>query len=454
MQKIEQKAIKFIDEKKLIAPGDKILVALSGGPDSVFLLNLLIKHKRRFKIEIALIHINHKLRGKDSTEDEKFCKLLAESLSIPIHIYRKDIKAFSKKNKISIEEAGREIRYSLFESTANKFGYTKIATAHNCSDNAETVFLNLIKGTGLKGISGIPEARGNIIRPILNVSKEDIISYLNKNEIKYRIDKSNYENDYERNFIRNEIFPLLKKRLNPALENSIFISSEVFKEIYLFVQKEMENFPEFSPKFFKDKLIFSVKALLSVKKEIRSEFLKRHFEKHFGFRPSFRDLKKILSIADKDTNEREELSQNFSVIKDRDEIIILSKSYSKAKNPSGSELEILPDDKNKILSITEINSVPPKYASNKMTEYISGDKASDKFILRKWKYGDRFFPLGLKGSKKISDFLNEQKISPLKKKDQFVLTNKGKIVWVVGIRIDDRFKITNSTKKVYMLCMN
>jgi len=454
MKKIEQKAIKFIDEKKLIVPGDKILIALSGGPDSVFMLSFLNKYKRKFKIELAVIHINHKLRGGDSAEDEKFCQALASSLSFPFYLYRRNIKSFSKKNKISIEEAGREVRYSLFVSTAKKFGYTKIATAHNCSDNAETVLLNLIKGTGLKGIAGIPAVRGNIIRPILNLSKEEIIHYIDKNKIKYRIDKSNLENDYERNFIRNEIFPLLKEKLNPALENTIFNSSEIFKDINSFVQKKIEKFPKFSPQFFNGMLRFSVEDLQSIDKEIRSEFLKQQLEKYFRFQPAFNDFKKILSLIEKDTNEKEELSQNFFAVKDRGKILIFRNKNANKNKTVNKELKISVGDKNDFFSIKEMKEAPEKYSPNKKTEYISGDNLSDNFILRRWEYGDRFFPLGLEGSKKISDFLTEQKISPFKRKDQLVLTNKGKIVWVVGLRIDDRFKITNNTKKVYMLCMN
>ena len=174
MKDIEQKVIRFIKENEILFSGEKILVALSGGPDSVFLLHFLNKYRKKFKIEIAAAHINHLLRGKDSERDELFCKAICEELSISFYCVRKNIKSYSKKNKISLETAGRKIRYDFFEKVSKKNKYNKIVTAHNADDNAETVLLNLIKGTGIKGIAGIPVRRNNIVRPILALTKKEI----------------------------------------------------------------------------------------------------------------------------------------------------------------------------------------------------------------------------------------------------------------------------------------
>ncbi len=188
MKKTEQKILKFISDKKLIAKNNKVLIAFSGGPDSVFLFHLLIKYRRKFKIDLGAVHINHKLRGKDSDGDESFCKEFCDKFSIPIYLIRRDVKKYAKKKKMSLEEAGREIRYSEFVKIARANKYTKIATGHNCDDNAETVFLNLIKGTGIKGLAGIPVQRENIIRPMLILTKNEILDYLNINNIEFRID--------------------------------------------------------------------------------------------------------------------------------------------------------------------------------------------------------------------------------------------------------------------------
>ncbi len=237
---IEQKAIKFIDENHLIEKGDKVLVALSGGADSVFLLSFLLKFKNRFMIEVAAFHLNHKIRGKAAVADEKFCTEFCSKNKIEFTRASKDVKLYAKKVKVSVEEAGREIRYSELNKAAKKMRCTKIATAHNSSDNVETILLNFVKGTGVKGLIGIPFRRDNIIRPILCLSAEEIRKYLKANKIPFRIDESNLDSDYERNFLRNEIIPKLKKRLNPRLEEKISNTSKIISGINSFIDKNIE----------------------------------------------------------------------------------------------------------------------------------------------------------------------------------------------------------------------
>ncbi|HUX93443.1 MAG TPA: tRNA lysidine(34) synthetase TilS [Ignavibacteriaceae bacterium] len=454
MKKIDQKVIKFIDEKGLIQEGDKILVALSGGPDSVFLLNFLSKYKERFKIEIGAVHINHLLRGKEAVEDENFCRRLANDFGIPFYASVKNVKSFAKKNKISIEEAGRKIRYSEFERISKKYGYNKIATAHNCNDNAETVLLNLIKGAGLRGISGIPFKRGNIIRPVISLTKEEILSYLEQNKINYRTDPSNLDSSYERNFLRNQIIPAIKEKLNPSFEETLLHSSEIFKDSNSYIQSVISNSFDSVVKYRDGELKLSIESLHASVKEIRAEFIKLGIEKYFLIQPTFIDLKKILHLIEKHAGEKEELSQNLSAIRERNVILIHRNEKPKVEITIKLNLGKSINVNGKDFSIKKIINTSPVYTSNKMKEYISGDKIKSSFTIRKWKPGDKFYPLGMKGTKNISDFLAEQKIPSSKKKDQLVLTNGNKIVWVVGLRIDDRFKITNNTKKVYELCMN
>jgi len=172
MKNIEQSVLKFINDKNLIQKDDRILIALSGGPDSVFLLHFLLKYKRKLRITLGALHVNHRLRGKEADLDEEFCRNLCGKLEIIFYSVKKNVKEYTVKNKLSVEEAGRIIRYRELEKAASAQNYSKIATAHNCDDNVETVLLNLIKGTGLKGISGIPVSRGKIIRPVLCLTKE------------------------------------------------------------------------------------------------------------------------------------------------------------------------------------------------------------------------------------------------------------------------------------------
>lgn len=458
MEKIEQKVLNFIDWKNLLEKGDRVLVALSGGPDSVCLLHLLNKFKRRLGIEIGVVHINHMIRGKDAFLDEEFCRNLSLNLNIGFYAVRKRVRTFALKNKTSLEEAGRIVRYKEFRRISLKQGFNKIATAHNSGDNAETVLLNLIKGTGLKGISGIPSKRENIIRPVLNLSKEEILDYLDKKSLPYRIDATNFSNDYERNFLRNEIIPLIKQRLNPDVESTFFNSSEVFENAAGIIDELLTGLSNGGVSYSENELKISIDKLKGINKKLTGFFLKSVIEKKLSSQIGFGDIKKIISLTGKEAGKKEELSGSHFVLRERNELII-----SKAVEENKFAQVYLDEDESvnandKILSIKNCKEVPKKFPGSpsgmhgiKMKEYISAEKIKGRFLLREWKNGDRFIPLGLKGSKKISDFLNEQKIPSSSKRNQLVLVNNNKIVWVVGLRLDERFKITNQTKKAYEL---
>ncbi len=453
MEKIEQKALRFIEENNLITKGDKILVALSGGPDSVFLLHLLKKYGRKFRIELSTIHINHMIRGKSANEDEEFCKELSLNLGVKFFSLRRNVKNQSKKKRISVEEAGRIIRYAEFDKAVKKFGIDKLATAHNCSDNAETVLLNLIKGTGLKGISGIPVKRGYIIRPILNLKKDEIREYLNRHGIEYRTDESNLSRNYERNFLRLNVIPLIKEKLNPDFEISLLKESEIFRNVSTYIDNKINAEADklFEPSVHELKI--NSASFKKVDDELKSYLLKSAIEEKFKVQLEFKDFKNIISLLKKEPGKKINLSNNLTAFNERESTIISRMKPAEEFNPvslsAGDEIKT----GEKVFSIRLSDKVPGKFLRNKLKEYITADKLNENFVLRRWKTGDRFFPFGFKGSKKISDFLNEQKIPSSKKKEQLVLTYRGQIVWVLGLRLDDRFKITNNTKKVLELCL-
>jgi len=438
MKSIEQKVIKFIAEKNLIENGDKILIAISGGPDSVFLLHLLAKYKKKYNIELSAVHINHMIRGKDALADKEFCRKLSLNLGLRFYSFNRNVKYYAKKNNISVEESGRILRYKDFNNTLKKLGFDKIATAHNCSDNTETVLLNLIKGTGIRGISGIPVKRENIIRPILNLTKEEIIDYLNYYKLEYRIDQTNFGSDYERSYLRN---------------NTIFNSTEIFKDIALFLDDKIFKNTNKLFEFRNNELLIPITKFKEIHNGLRGYLLKTILEEKFHIQTSYNDFKKIESLLDKNVGKKVDLSQNLKAFRERDYIIVFFKKVIENFEPillkDGDSLKI----KGKTLTIKSGKYVSNIYSESKKREYVSANKVIGDFVLRKWKNGEKFFPLGLKGSKKISDFLNEQKISSSKKNEQLVLTNQEQIVWVLGLRLDDRFKVTNNTEKVIELCL-
>lgn len=454
MNATEQKVIRFISENNLILSGDRILIGLSGGPDSVFLLHFLNKFQKKFRIEIGAAHVNHLLRGKESDRDELFCKTICREISIPFFSIRKKVKSYSLKHKISLEAAGRKIRYDFFEKISNQHRYNKIATAHNADDNTETVLLNLIKGAGLKGISGIPIKRKNIIRPILALSKNEILNYLENNLFEYRTDSSNLSNEYERNFLRNEIIPLIQKNINPAITNSVLNTSINLQRLNAGLSEISANLKS------KIKVIPGVKVSIPVgfmvdeNEFISSYLIKEIVDENFSVKFESNDIKKILLLVNKTSGKSEELSSKLVGYRERDKIIIKKKSADLTPEKKiisvGDKIKI----NGRVFSILKFKFEKVQLSSSKNIEYISADKLKDNFIIRNWRKGDKFYPIGMKGSKKVSDYLSDIKVNSFEKKDQLVLENDGKIVWIIGQRLDDRFKLKSNSKKVLKLCLD
>ncbi len=453
LKRIEQKVISFISNNNLINKNDKILTALSGGPDSVFLLYFLQKYKKKYGIEIGAIHINHMLRGRDADEDQNFCRKLSLSLGIKFYTVKKNVKLFAKRNKLSVEEAGRILRYKEFYKALKISGYNKVATAHNSSDNAETVLLNLIKGAGLKGLSGIPAKRDNLIRPVLCLTKDEILSCLNFYKTGYKTDLTNLNNDYERSFLRNSVIPLIKEKLNPDFENTALNESDIFKNIFSYVENKTKDIFKNTYNVKEGRLVISTARLKQIEPELEGYFFKSVFYEVFGLQITYSGYKSLKSLINSEPGKEVNISGKYKAFRDREFIIIFKEKFVNIIKPvylkTGDTLKL----SGKTLSIENVNKLPEKYSGSKLMEYISADNLNGIFVLRAWQTGDRFFPLGMKSTKKVSDFLVEQKISSLKKKEQLVLTNKDRIVWVLGLRLDDRFKILQNTEKVIKLCL-
>ena len=455
MKKTEQKVLKFIDENSLISKGEKIIVSFSGGPDSVFLLYFLKKFQSRFKISLAAFHLNHMLRGKDADSDELFSANMCLNLNVPFYSVRKNVKQFSLKNKISVEEAGRKIRYSELGKIIKRTGFNKIATAHHINDNAETVLLNLIKGTGLKGISGIPVIRGNIIRPCLIISKEEILYYLKEDNIEFRIDKSNDILEYERNFIRHELLPLIKKNLNPSVELALFNSSRNIRQIYSYLLNSTSQDLKYLVAV-NNELRVPIDILNKLDDELLTFAIKELTERNFSVNLTFNNIISLKNLILKDSGVKLEVSGGLIVYKERKDLILVKNNRSSGIKEVYEEFLVESDKTVGDLTISakmvDIEKISP--GKVKTREFISADAIfGDKLIIRTWLEGDRFIPFGMNGSKLVSDFLNEIKIESHRKKEQLLLVNGKNIVWVIGHRIDDRFKIKKNTKKVLELCL-
>ena len=448
----EQKVIKFIDENQLLSRGDKVLVALSGGADSVFLLSFLQKFKRRFEIETAAFHLNHQLRGREAKQDEKFCEEFCSNNNIKLLSISKDVKAYAKKVKVSPEEAGRNIRYRELNKAAKKMKCKKIATAHNLSDSVETILLNLFKGTGLTGLTGVPIRRENIIRPILCLSSDEIRNYLKQNKIGYRIDESNLSSDYERNFLRNEIIPKLKSRLNPKLEEKISSSSKFLSQLNSYFNAEVERISNNSVVRDGKRLSIDLKKNSKFDKHFLSLFLKSVVENNFKIELNSENIYSLVDLIKSQTGKSIQLKEDIIAARERNELIVQKKKKErKSKSPIQIRVGQTVDIAGSTISIEKVNKKMVKFTRDKSIEFISGDGLKETFEIRKWKAGDKFRPIGMKGTKKVSDFLADEKIPSSEKKSQLVLINKGKIVWVIGHRMDERFKVNSGSKQIFKL---
>lgn len=452
MKKTEEKVIRFIASRSLINKGDKILVALSGGPDSVFLLYFLYKFSNKYKIKLGAFHLNHKLRGKNSENDQKFCRSLCKDLDVPLFEASVNVQSVARKMKSSVEEAGRFSRYRLLNKVSSKNGFNKIATAHIKDDNTETILLKLIKGSGIAGMTGIPEKRDKIIRPVLCLSKKEIIDYLNTNKIGYRLDESNFSIDYERNFLRQNIIPLIKDRLNPSLDETLFNSSFIFKSLKDFIDKYVTEVTAAIVTSKKNELIINIQEQKKYHQFLVAETLRSVVSEKWNISLSFEDVNSTLKLLLSQSGTFLELQNNLMIYRDRERIIIRKKVIERIIE----EYPIKPDNliitKYGKFSIKFIKQKKLQFKSDNNVEYISADHISEKLTLRIWQAGDKFIPLGMKSEKKVSDFLIDIKMSRLDKQKQYVLTDGNKIIWLVGKRIDNRYKITDKTKKVLELC--
>ena len=443
--KLERRILNFIQDNSLLVKGDKILLALSGGPDSVFAFNFLVKFSIKIGVTFYAMHINHNLRGEASDSDELFCKQLCAENNIDLFVHSVNIAP----GKRSLEEAAREIRYSVLNREADQNNFTKILTAHNSDDNTETIFLNLIKGCGVKALSGIPIKRGKVIRPFLCVTKYEILEFLNENGIAYRIDSSNYDSKFERNYLRNEILPKIRQNINPNLNQSVFNTSGIVRNFYSLHEKSVSDLYKKYIKKVSGSIIVK-NTLFEENNFLRGEVLKKVFKEELGIEFNRKNFGILISLNNNQVGKGNPLSGGWFVTKERNFL-----ELRKIVETSDAEMEFIIGESCSNKEITIATAILERkdimLGSGKNLEFISADNLDDIFILRRWKTGDRFKPLGLKGKKKVSDFLTDSKISNKSRKNVYVLLNRNKIVWVVGLRIDDNYKITENTKKICLL---
>ncbi len=433
---------KYIAKEKLFTLKHKLLVAVSGGNDSMAMCELLKEGGFNF----AVAHCNFTLRGAESDADASFVEGYCLRNKIKYFYNSFDTASYAKKNRISTQMAARELRYEWFEQLIKRNKFDHLLTAHHLNDNIETFFINLLRGSGINGLKGIEPKKDKKVRPLLFATREQIEKYIRAKGIIYREDSSNKEDKYLRNKLRHYLVPELKT-MNPSIEQTMASELEILRQVNNIVRAEIEK---------KKKSITLVKRDLckidieKLKKSGSPELFLYEIVKDYGFNSM--QAAGICEVMDGLTGKMF-FSETHQLVKDRKHLLIRDKSVVEEEEVGiFKKTDKIKEPVKLDISYYKIKKGEPvKVPSLKNVAYLDADKLKFPMKVTRWQQGDRFVPLGLWHSKKLSDFFVGEKMSLFDKDNQWILRNKDAIVWVIGRRIDDRFKITKDTKNVCII---
>jgi tRNA(Ile)-lysidine synthase len=428
-----------IKQQNLFQTKDTLLLAVSGGIDSVVLCELC----KQCGFDFVIAHCNFQLRGTDSTRDEKFVAALAQKYEVPFSTITFDTNAIAAKEKKSIEEAARDLRYKWFDELRMQNSYAFVVTAHHADDNIETVLMNFFRGTGIKGLHGILPKQNKIVRPLLFANKKELLVFATENKLEFVTDYTNAQNDFTRNYFRNELIPAVQKVFPAANEN-------ILKNINRF--GEAEQLYNEAIEMYKKKLV-ELKGneihipVLKLQKVTPLVTIVYEIIKDYDF--TAHQTEEVIGLLQSESG-KYIASASHRIIRNR-KWLIISPNQTKAAN------NILIEENNTAITFENGELHIEKRASlSTMSNEPSTallDAAEIKFplLLRKWKQGDYFYPLGMQKKKKLNRFFIDHKLSLTQKENAWVIESNKKILWVIGMRINDRFKITDKTKNIVQI---
>jgi len=431
--------IKNYKSQNLFDPKSKLLVAVSGGVDSVVLCQLCYLSGLNF----AIGHCNFQLRGNDSERDERFVVSLANKLKAPFFSVKFDTKKYAEENKVSTQVAARELRYHWFEQVRKENNYDYILTAHHADDNVETVLMSFFRGTGIRGLTGIKSKNGKIRRPLLFARRSDLENFIEENKLPYVQDESNLHDDYTRNYFRNTVLPMIGKIFPEASEN-ILSNIQRMKEVSLLYRQAIEQHrkkmmvPKGNEWFVPVLLLQNSDAVATLLFEMVREF---------GFTSG--QVSEIINLLDSESG-KYIVSPTHRILKDRKHLIIspLKESENTSVIMEGFGEYAFAGG---TVFVKEIVDVPSQISADDAIAMLDAKNITFPLILRPWKTGDYFYPLGMPKKKKVSRFLIDKKLSLIEKERVWVVEMNKKIIWVLGYRIDNRFKIMPGTEKIIQL---
>ncbi|MBE0647628.1 MAG: tRNA lysidine(34) synthetase TilS [Bacteroidales bacterium] len=434
----------FISKNGLFQPEQRVLLAVSGGVDSMVMAELFSQAGFRF----GIAHCNFQLRGSESDDDERFVQSIADQYDVPFYFTKFCTTAFADLRKISIQMAARELRYAWFEEVRHQDGFDLIATAHHKDDQVETFFINLLRGTGIAGLHGIPLRNGKVIRPLLFTSREQIVSFADEKNISFREDSSNNSLHYTRNIIRHQLIPMLQS-IDPDYSSQVTATIERIQGIEAVLKPIVETCRKKVIQREDSKWVVEISELRKLKP--LKAWMHELFSP-FGFNEP--TIQQIIESFDKESG-KTFYSSDYRIIKDRSQLIITVQGN---ETPDETHESLVIDEATMTVdfpirlsfqSVTRKNDDPISPDKNRAT--LDREKLAFPLTLRRWEPGDFFRPFGMNKRKKLSDFFIDEKIPIPDKESCWLLCSAGQIVWVIGHRIDHRFRVTNHTNELLVV---
>jgi tRNA(Ile)-lysidine synthase len=462
----EQRVLAFINDKKLISPHEPLVVAVSGGPDSVCLLCILAELRETLGIKLHVAHLNHQLRGKESDADARYVAGIAKKLGISATITSLDVKAYQKQHRLSLEEAAREVRYSFFAEVAKEAGTSKVAVGHTADDHIETMLMHLMRGSGIKGLRGlaplsklnVPGGNLVVVRPLLNLSRDDTISYCRSHNLKPRLDKSNLSAAPLRNKVRLQLMPELRK-YNPQIKRSLLRLSHTAADDLDFIEKEAARLKDDVIIKKEQSFVIKKKAFLALAPALQRQILRSAIESLLG---SLKDIESshiedIIDALGKPAGKVIGLPFGISFTIEYDRYILAIKSSTLCPFPAlKGEVKLKVPGKTECPGWTINATVEKKLKdwggeANDFSACFDYDRVGKDLIVRGRLIGDRFQPLGMRQPKKLNVFMIDARIPQAWRRNIPLVCNGDETIWVVGYRIDERYKVRPDTKNILRL---